>query len=97
MRTEGGAYRFVFAADESGRSDPPMLLLPCLLLEEIDAQLRRREGVRPTIVITGRVTTSGGRNYLLPTVFVVPRERTLLTPGPTARVREPRSPASARP
>ncbi|TVQ54894.1 MAG: hypothetical protein EA377_04575 [Phycisphaerales bacterium] len=78
-RGAGGAWRVVFEADASGQSDPPMTLLPCLLLERLEARARRTGGREP-LLISGRVTSYNGRNYLLPTSFHLPRNRTELMP-----------------
>lgn len=78
-RGAGGAWRAVFEADASGQSDPPMTLLPCLLLERLEARARRTGGREP-LLISGRVTSYNGRNYLLPTSFHLPRNRTELMP-----------------
>lgn len=73
-----GAWLVVFDADAEGRADPPMVILPCLLLERLG---RHAQGGRYTpVLISGRVYTYRGRNYLMPSVYRVPRERTDLTP-----------------
>lgn len=78
-RTSAGAWRFVFDADASGLADPPMTVLPCLLLERMERYARSRGGVAP-MIISGRVLAFNGRNYLYPSVFQIPRGRTKLTP-----------------
>jgi hypothetical protein len=78
-RDSGGAWQFVFDADATGQVDPPMTLLPCQLLHQIE-NYARRAGSNAPVLISGRVTAHGGRNYLLPTVFQIPRERTPLHP-----------------
>jgi hypothetical protein len=79
QRSGGGAFTFVFDADAEGLADPPMTILPCLLLERLERYVRR-SGERAAVLITGRVYTHDRRNYLLPTVYRIPRERTRLTP-----------------
>ena len=79
-RTVQGGYIFTFDADATGLADPPMTLLPCRLLERIDRHLRRQPQQQSAILITGHVYAYDGQNFLLPTVFQVPRERTVLTP-----------------
>jgi hypothetical protein len=78
-RGDGGTWSFVFEADASGLVDPPMVLLPCLLLEEMERH-GRRGGPDPALLISGRVERYHGRNYLLPTSYQVPRHRTPLRP-----------------
>jgi hypothetical protein len=41
VREAGGAWSFVFEADASGLADPPMVVLPCLLLEEMERHVGR--------------------------------------------------------
>lgn len=77
-RTPTGAFVFAFDADSSGLADPPMTVLPCLLLERMDRYLRRAAERQATMLLTGQVFTYGERNYLLPTVFQLPRDRTPL-------------------
>jgi hypothetical protein len=78
-RTERGGFVFVFDADAEGLADPPMRLLPCLLLERLEEELRKT-GERLVVLLSGHVYTYRGRNYLRPTLYRTPRERTLLTP-----------------
>jgi hypothetical protein len=78
-RSARGAFVFVFDADAEGLADPPMTLLPCLMLERLEA-LARRGGADAAVLLSGQVLAYQGRNYLLPTVYVIPRERTKLIP-----------------
>ncbi len=78
-RTGGGGYMIVFDADATGEVDPPMMLLPCRLLERL-ARMAAGAGDEAAVLISGEVTIHGGRNYLLPTVYRVPREITALRP-----------------
>lgn len=78
-REASGAWQFVFDADASGRADPPLILLPCLLLERIE-DLAQRRGIATPMLISGEVTAFEGRNYLQPTSFQIPLERTPLNP-----------------
>ena len=79
IRTAFGGFSVVFEADASGDSDPPMMLLPCSLLSKL-AEFAGVSGRSEPVLITGEVTIHGGRNYLLPTVFRVPRDATPLQP-----------------
>lgn len=78
-RDAGGGWMFIFDADASGLADPPMTLLPCMLLERIEAYARRLGGTAPAL-ISGHVYAHEGRNYLMPIMFRVPQERRNLTP-----------------
>jgi hypothetical protein len=77
-RDATGAWLFVFEADASGMADPPMKLMPCLLLQQLQRHYQSR-GNAP-LLLSGRVFAYEGRNHLLPTVFQLPRERDMLTP-----------------
>jgi len=79
VREAGGAWSFVFAADASGLEDPPMILLPCRMLEDMQRHARRSGPDQP-LLVTGRVTRYHGRHYLLPTMFRIPRHNTALRP-----------------
>jgi hypothetical protein len=78
-RTSTGAFLFVFDADAEGQSDPPMPLLPCRLLHRIDAHAQNA-GPDAKVLLSGRVFIYQDQNYLLPSVFRIPRLRTPLTP-----------------
>jgi hypothetical protein len=79
VRESDGAWSFVFAADASGLEDPPMILLPCRMLEDLQRHARRSGPDKP-LLLTGRVTRYHGRSYLLPTMFRIPRHNTALMP-----------------
>jgi len=51
---------------------PPMQLLPCRLLEQLES-LAASRGENLTIRLSGRTTVHGGLNYLLPTMYQVIR------------------------
>ena len=63
-----GTWRFVFDARGSGPTDPAMELLPCLLLERLQRAAAASE-LPPAVLISGELTSFGGRNYLLPTLW----------------------------
>jgi hypothetical protein len=81
-RESSGAWAFVFEADATGLQDPPMILYPCLLLEEMEAHQPRtdRSGRGGAVLVSGRVERYHTRNYLLPTAYQVPHHRTPLRP-----------------
>ncbi|MHC5113588.1 MAG: hypothetical protein ACYTGP_04070 [Planctomycetota bacterium] len=78
-RSGGGAFTFIFDADAEGLADPPMTLLPCLLLERLE-RYSRQAGEDAKVLITGHVHTYRGRNFLRPSIYRIPRERTMLEP-----------------
>lgn len=67
-RTADGGWRFNFAADAAGLSDPPMVLLPCHLLESIRDRVQSG-GAGQVFLITGQAFSYRGRSFLLPTMF----------------------------
>jgi hypothetical protein len=79
MRDRSGVWLFVFDADASGQNDPPMMLVPCALLERM-RQYTTQSTTKAPMLVSGRVFAYRGRNYLLPTVYRIPTERTPLTP-----------------
>jgi len=65
---QGQWWSFAFESDGKARQDPPMRLLPCRQLELMEAT--SAGGTRNVVfVVTGRVTSYHGGNYLLPEVF----------------------------
>lgn len=78
-RNDNGAFVFIFDADSTGLADPPMTLLPCLLLERLQTQFRRG-GNETTMLISGNVYAYRGRNFLLPTVYRIERDNRNINP-----------------
>ena len=74
-----GTWWFTFDADVDGLGDPPMVLLPCLLRERME-RYAERSGGRAAMLLSGRVYLYEERNYILPTMFQVPHERSALRP-----------------
>ncbi|MEE9129886.1 MAG: hypothetical protein V3T84_07685 [Phycisphaerales bacterium] len=74
-----GTWWFTFDADVDGLGDPPMVLLPCLLRERME-RYAERSGGRAAMLLSGRVYLYEDRNYILPTMFQIPHERTALRP-----------------
>ena len=79
VREPGGAWLFVFGADATGLSDPPMILLPCRMLEDMERHALRSSRDEP-LLVSGRVTRYRARNYMLPTMFRIPRYTSALRP-----------------
>ena len=77
MPGPGRQWDFVSDNDTETASelDPPMTLLPSLNLERIE-ELASDHGDALTFRISGRVFVYEGRNYLMPTMFVVDFDRT---------------------
>ncbi len=74
-----GTWWYTFDADAQGLADPPMVLLPCLLRERME-RYAERSGERAAMLLSGRVFQYEDRNYILPTMFQIPSERTALRP-----------------
>lgn len=79
VHESGGAWTFVFEADAKGLADPPLFLLPCLLLQRMEGYAERA-GREAPLLVSGRIYRFKRRTYLLPTAFQIPRERTILRP-----------------
>jgi hypothetical protein len=74
QRHAAGGWMFVFDADANGLADPPLVLLPCLLLEKMrEDSLNASRG--DGLIVTGEVFAYQGRNLLLPTMYRVERLR----------------------
>ncbi len=74
VRARTGEWIFISSPDESGRRDPPMVLLPSATLEELEGRVADNPaGVR--VMLSGQVLVYHDRNYLLPTLFAVTREQ----------------------
>jgi len=78
-RTSEGAFVFVFDADAAGLADPPLTLLPCLILERLERYMHRT-GDPAIVLLSGNVHVYRNHNYLRPTVFRIPYQRTKLYP-----------------
>jgi hypothetical protein len=57
-----------FDADASGMADPPMYLMPCQMLEDME-QIVQQQGDSVVFVISGQVFVYHGANYVLPTLM----------------------------
>lgn len=64
----GGELAFSVDSDPDSPGTPPMTLLPCRLLESIEASAAQH-GENMAFLVSGRVTVFQGRNYLLPTMY----------------------------
>ena len=59
---------FVFDSNSQNAVEPPMILMPCLLLQNMEDLVRDR-GDDITFEISGQVFVYRGANYLLPTMM----------------------------
>ncbi len=68
-------------ASDGATLDTPMQMLPCLNLQSMQA-LAEQYGSRLRFTVSGTVYVYEGRNYLLPTMYIIEIDRTgNLTPG----------------
>jgi hypothetical protein len=65
---------FAFEADDMSMQDPPMVLVPCQILESMEQQVRQR-GDRVVFVLSGQVLQYRGVNFLLPTMMKIDIDR----------------------
>lgn len=72
VRQPNGDWALMFDADAAGKSEPALLLLPCLNLQTME-RTAERGGEAATMSVSGIVTTYKSRNYLLPTMFIINR------------------------
>jgi hypothetical protein len=78
MIRDSAAWAFVFDNDSdtasAGAGDRPMILVPSLNLETME-KIAARQGDAVIFELSGRVLEYRGRNYLIPTMFQVVRDR----------------------
>lgn len=75
----GGEWMVTFDSDRTGQMDPPMVLIPCRLLERL-IRTAQSEGDAARIIISGQVYVYHDVNYLLPTVMHRPMASENLSP-----------------
>ncbi len=89
VRAPGAGWMMTFDNDTDDRSagadgatlDTPMEVLPCLSLQGMET-LAEQYGQRLRFTVSGTVYVYDGRNYLLPTMYIIEIDRTgNLTPG----------------
>jgi len=78
-RSVEGAWTFVLDADSTGLVDPPLHIMPCLLLENLKNYINRR-GRNAPVLLSGHVYVYDRNNYIMPRTFRIPREYTQLAP-----------------
>jgi len=69
----------VFEADSPEHSEPPMILLPCQLLENMETLVQER-GDNLVFIVSGQVTIYRGVNHLLPTMMRIASDPENLRP-----------------
>lgn len=79
MRAVGAAttWMYVFDADDQDMTDPPMYLMPCQMLEDMERIVAER-GDSVSFIVSGQVFVYRDANYLLPTLMkLAPRRGNL--------------------
>jgi len=81
VRAAGGATPWVlsFEADTDGMADPPMFVMPCRMLEDMEKIVGER-GDSVTFIVSGQAFVYRGANYLLPTLMKLAPDRGNLRP-----------------
>jgi len=74
LRGRHGAWVFVLDSDAWGTADPPAVLLPSPMLEQL-IRSGRRADYRTPIHLSGSLTTYRGRQFIVPTAISSLRER----------------------
>ncbi len=74
MVRQSAAWAFAFDNDPDSPPQPPMVLAPCLNLETME-KLAAKQGDGVIFELSGRVLTYRGRNFIIPTMFQVVRDR----------------------
>jgi hypothetical protein len=81
VRADGGVtpWALTFDADKDGMQDPPMFLMPCRMLEDMEKIIADRDD-EVAFMISGQVFVYRGANYLLPTLMKLAPDRGNLQP-----------------
>jgi len=74
-----GAWSIVFDSDSAGLQDPPLIILPCRLLEQMEKRAKQL-GDRFQLKISGTVYLYHDGKYLLPTIMTIPYKQDNLSP-----------------
>lgn len=72
-------WMVVFDADAEGLQDPPMFVMPCQLLQDIETTAQQ-QGDAAVFLVSGQVYVYRGANYLLPTIIQLAHDRGNLQP-----------------
>lgn len=70
IRSTGGLspWLLTFEADSDGLADPPMFVMPCRMLEDMEKVVGDR-GDEVVFIVSGQVFVYRGANYILPTLM----------------------------
>lgn len=68
-RTSGGEWQLTFDNDADTLGDAPLVVIPGRTLMRMEARAGTARSM--TMIVSGRVYTSRGRGYILPTIFTV--------------------------
>lgn len=79
IRTDDGRLAARLDGGADGHTEGPMILLPCQNLAGIDAVLDT-QGEAASFTLSGEVVVYKGRNYLLPSMYVVNRTTDIVMP-----------------
>jgi hypothetical protein len=71
---QGAAWAFAFDNDGQTPAERPMILVPSLNLESME-RIASKQGDGIIFELSGRVLAFRGRNYIIPTMFQVVRDR----------------------
>lgn len=71
VRLAGGELAFAADNDQNSRSRGPLVLLPCRTLTRLE-ELAQARGDDQAIELSGRVTSYQGRQFVLPTSYLIP-------------------------
>ncbi len=72
--TNGRQMLFVFEADSSTAPEPPMVMTPCQMLQNMEDIVRER-GDNVVFVLSGQVLVYRGVNYMLPVMMKMAIDR----------------------
>jgi hypothetical protein len=72
--TNGQHVLFVFEADSAAAPESPMVITPCLMLQNMEDIVRER-GDKVVFILSGQVLVYRGVNYMLPTMMKLALDR----------------------
>lgn len=75
-RSMTSEWVFTMDSDGKGKSEPAMVLMPCMNLQNMEKTVERA-GEGTSFTVSGTVYVYKGRNYLLPSMYVVNRRSDL--------------------
>jgi hypothetical protein len=82
-RTRTGAYVFVFDADSAGLDDPPLVVMPCRLLERFEPS-DHDDPARNAVLLTGEIFVYRGTRYVMPRTIIGARSQTPMSASHSA-------------